>query len=145
MGFSLVVASWGSCPLRGSGYPRRAGAPVHCGALWLRPSLSTDSRRVGGSGCSTGARWFRHTGPVVATRGLQSMASVVAAHEPGCSQHVGSPRVRDQTRVPCTGRWTLIHRTTRDVPVISTFSLNPYMFLHCPPDFLQFPVTVSFS
>ena len=30
--------------------------------------------------------------------------------------HVGSSWPRDQTRVPCTGRWILNHWTTREVP-----------------------------
>ena len=30
-------------------------------------------------------------------------------------RHVESSRTRDQTRVPCPGRWTLIHCTTREI------------------------------
>ena len=31
-------------------------------------------------------------------------------------QHVGSFQIRDQTHVPCLGRWILKHRATREVP-----------------------------
>ena len=37
-------------------------------------------------------------------------------------RHVGSSRTRDRTRVPCIGRWTLNHCTTRDVP---SFLISP--------------------
>ena len=30
--------------------------------------------------------------------------------------HVESSQIRDQTRVPCTGRWIFIHCATREVP-----------------------------
>ena len=36
-------------------------------------------------------------------------------------QHVGSFQTRDQTRVPCNGRWILNHCTTREVPGSSIF------------------------
>ena len=36
-------------------------------------------------------------------------------------QHVGSSQTRDQTRVPCIGRWILNHCATREV-------LNVYIF-----------------
>ena len=43
--------------------------------------------------------------------------------------HVGSSWPRDQTRVPCSGRWILNHWTTRDVPISPLF-LNDF-FLGC--------------
>jgi len=30
-------------------------------------------------------------------------------------EHVGSPWIRDQTHIRCTGRWILIHCTTTEV------------------------------
>ena len=41
--------------------------------------------------------------------------SVVVAHGLRCSTLVGSSWTRDGTRVPCTGRWILIHCTSREV------------------------------
>ena len=35
--------------------------------------------------------------------------------------HVGSSQIRDQTRVPCIGRWILNHWTTREVHCFSVF------------------------
>ena len=48
-------------------------------------------------------------------------ASVAATHRPAIAQGLGCPTAaessltRDQTRVPCTGRWIRIHRTTKEV------------------------------
>ena len=36
--------------------------------------------------------------------------------------HVGSSRTRDQTRVPCIGRWILNHCATREAPNVYFFS-----------------------
>ena len=47
----------------------------------------------------------------------------------GALQNVGSSWTRDQTRVPCTGRWILNHWTTREVPISPLF-LNDF-FLGC--------------
>ena len=41
---------------------------------------------------------------------------------PGALRRVGSSRTRDQTCVPCIGRWVLNHWTTEEVPDI--FSLD---------------------
>ena len=44
------------------------------------------------------------------------MGSVIAAHTSlAASRHVGSSQTRDQTRVPCIGRWVLNHWTPREV------------------------------
>ena len=36
-------------------------------------------------------------------------------------QHVGSAWTRDWTHVPCIGRWTSIHCTTKEVPILLDF------------------------
>ena len=42
-------------------------------------------------------------------------------------RHVGSSSTRDQTRVPCSGRWILNHCVTREVPLV------PFLVLYsCP-------------
>ena len=40
----------------------------------------------------------------------------------GAPQRVESSRTRDQTHVPCIGRWFLTHCATRKVPVLGPFS-----------------------
>ena len=42
-------------------------------------------------------------------------ASGVLVHQFSAPQHVGSPKTRDHTCVPCTGRWILNQWTTREV------------------------------
>ena len=53
---------------------------------------------------------------LVAQRGLY-VPSLQQLWRPGLlvPQHAGSSWTRDQTRVPCTGRWTLVHCTTREI------------------------------
>ena len=48
------------------------------------------------------------------TQGLQQLWSMglIAPH------HVESSQTKDQTNVPCTGRWILIHRAIRGVPTL---------------------------
>ena len=53
----------------------------------------------------------------VAEHGLQG--SVFVRH--GLSCPTASSWTRDQTHIPCTGRWILIHWTTREVPKPRTF------------------------
>ena len=48
-------------------------------------------------------------------RALQCRLSRCGARGLVASQHVGSSRTRDRTRVPCIGRQILNHRTTREV------------------------------
>ena len=43
-------------------------------------------------------------------------ASVVGVHRLHCSVACGIPQTRDQTCVPCIGRWILNHCTSREVP-----------------------------
>ena len=77
----------------------RAGATLlHCTGFslrWLLLLRSTDSRRVGFSSCGTWVLQLWRTGLVA-------------------PWHVGSSRTRDQTRVPCIGRWILNHCATRE-------------------------------
>ena len=42
--------------------------------------------------------------------------SVVSVHRLRCSVACGIPQTRDQTCVPCIGRWILNHCTSREVP-----------------------------
>ena len=54
-----------------------------------------------------------------------TLASVVVVHVGLVApQHVESSRTRDQTHVPYTGRWILIHCTTREVPRV--FKYHPH-------------------
>ena len=50
-----------------------------------------------------------HVGTVCVAVWFQSLGSVVVAHGLSCSAHVDSSQTRDQTRVPCIGRWILNH------------------------------------
>ena len=62
---------------------------------------------------------LRTQGSVAVARGLWSTGSVVVAHGGLVAPRlVGSSRTRARTRVPCTGRWTLNHCTTREVPFL---------------------------
>ena len=73
-------------------------------------------------------------GSAVTTAGSRAQAQLwrTGLAAPG---HVGSSWTRDQTRVPCVGRWVLIHRATREVPYWlilydwKSFISNYYAFL----------------
>ena len=83
---SLVAASGGYSSLRCAGF-----------SLWQLLLLrSTSSRHAGCSSCGTRDQQLWRTG-LVAPR------------------HVGSSRIRDQTRVPCIGRRILNHCAIREV------------------------------
>ena len=89
--------------LRRHGLPLavRAGAPLQMGCagllLWWLPWLwSTGSWYIGFRTCGLQAQWLW----------------CVCLVGP---QQVGSSQTRDQTHVPCIGRWILNHRTTMDV------------------------------
>ena len=47
---------------------------------------------------------------------LQQEGSVAVAFKLSCSAEQGISQIRDQTYVPCIGRWILIHCTTKGVP-----------------------------
>ena len=67
-----------------------------------------------------GAQTLGCVGSVVTTHGLWRIwASVVVCTGLVVPQHVGSFQTRDQTCVPCIGRWTLNHCTTREVPKLN--------------------------
>ena len=46
---------------------------------------------------------------------LRSTGSAVVAPRLSCSEACGIYPDRDQTHVPCIGRWILLHWTTREV------------------------------
>ena len=46
--------------------------------------------------------------------GSRRAGSVIVAHGPSCSWHVGSSQTRTRTRVPCIGRRIVNHCTTRE-------------------------------
>ena len=48
---------------------------------------------------------------------------------PVAPQHVGSSQTRDQTHVPCTGRQSLNHWTTREVPKYHILRSRVYSLL----------------
>ena len=82
---SLVVASGDFSSLRCMGFSLQ----------WLLLLQSMGSRCTSFSSRSTRVQYLWHMGFVPL-------------------QHVGSSRIRDQTCVPCIGRWILIHCTTRE-------------------------------
>ena len=97
---------------------RRVGATLCCGA---RASHCGDF-------CCCGARALDAWASVVVARGFQSAGSVAVAGSRAQAQqfwrtglvaprHVGFSWTRARTCVPCTGRWTLNHCTTREVPM----------------------------
>ena len=49
---------------------------------------------------------------------LRSTGSAIVAHGPSRSAAVGSSQTRARTRVPCIGRQTLNHCTTREAPLL---------------------------
>ena len=69
------------------------GATLRCGA---HASRCGGYSYYGAWALGTQGQWLWHTG--------------LAAPE-----HVGSPWIRDQTHIRCTGRWILIHCTTTEV------------------------------
>ena len=107
VGFSLVVASRGYSSL----------GRTDCSLQWLLPS------RGGQGPFSIGAHGvLTAVASCCGARALGVWASAAAACELGiccpglvARQHVGSSQTRDQTHVPCTGRWALTHWATREV------------------------------
>ena len=82
---------------------------------WLLLLRSTASRRVGFSSCSAQAS-------VVAASRISSCNTWAPGHTGLVAlRHVGSSQTRDQTRVPCIGRWILNHCATREVPTLTFF------------------------
>ena len=67
---------------------------------------------------SCGARALGAWASVVVARGLSSCGALGLV----ALRHVGSPRTRARTRVPCIGRRILNHCTTREVPDRRLFS-----------------------
>ena len=65
--------------------------------------------RWGGFSC------FRAQASENVTHELYSSDSVIVAHKLSCSTACEISQTRDQTRVPCFGRWILIPCTIRDV------------------------------
>ena len=53
--------------------------------------------------------------PVAVAPTLSSTGSIMWCVGLVAQQNVGFSQIRDQTRVPCTGRWILNHWTTREV------------------------------
>ena len=49
--------------------------------------------------------------------GSRHAGSVIVAHGPSCSAHVGSSQTRARTRVPCIGRQILNHCATREARI----------------------------
>ena len=79
---------------------------VVCGLLIAVASLVAEHRLS-----TRGLQQLQYVGLVVVTRGLQSTGLVA-------SQHMKSSRTRDRTHVLGTGRQSLIHCTTREIPDI---------------------------
>ena len=98
-GLSLVAASGGYPSLRCAGFSLR----------WRLLLRSTGSRRAGFSSCSTWAQQLWLMGSRAQAQQLWHTGLVAP-------RHVGSSRIRAQTRVPCIVRQILYHWTTREVP-----------------------------
>ena len=77
---------------------------------------------AGFSSCGTLAQQLWLTGSRVQAQQLWRTRSVAL-------QHVGSSRTRDQTRVPCIGRWILKHCATRGAWKIK-FLILVYQSIH---------------
>ena len=103
-----------------------------CCCVWIFFSYTEWARLSGCSARASCCGGFSCRGAGV----LGSWASIAAAHKlSSCSsrpwaqyfwvmslvalQHVESPRTRNQTHVPCIGRWILNQWTTREVPLSS--------------------------
>ena len=122
--------AWAFLPLWRAWVPVRCGAQAtHCSscARCRAQTLGVWASAQGRGGFGTQALWLRLVGSRAWPRQLWHMNLVAP-------QHVGASWVRDQTCVLCISRRTLTHCTTREVPIISTFLLNPHIFLHCPLD-----------
>ena len=83
----------------------------NCGEVGLRLLLSTGSRHSGFRSCGA---WGPHSFQL-ACSGMRAQylwhTGLVAL------RHAASSLTGGQTHVPCTGRWTLIHCTSREVPI----------------------------
>ena len=86
-GFSLVAACRGLSPFM-----------MHR----LLPAVASLVGEHGLWGCRL---W--HVGSAVVVPGLESTGSVAVVHGLVAPRHVGSPRIRDQTCISCTGKWIL--------------------------------------
>ena len=98
-GLSLVVASGGYSSLWCAGFSLQ----------WLLLLRSTGSRRMGFSSCGAQAQLLWLAGSKAQAQYLWHTGLVAP-------QHVGSSRIRAQTRVPCIGRRILNHCAIREVP-----------------------------
>ena len=84
---------------------------------WLLLLWSMGSRCVGFSSCGTQAQQLWLTGARAQAQQLWCMGLVAP-------WHVGSSKTRAQTHVPCIGRWTLNHCTTREAPTVHFLNDN---------------------
>ena len=105
-GFSLVAASGGYSLLWCTGFS----------LWWLLLLQSMGSRHAGFSSCGTGAQQLWLAGCRVQAQQLQRTGLVAL-------WHVGSSQTRDRIHVPCIGRQTPNHCTTREAPYLFTFNL----------------------
>ena len=103
-GLSLAAASGGYSSLQCASFS----------LWWLLLLRSTGSRHAGFSSCGTRAQQLWLVGSRVQAQQLWLMCLVAL-------WHVGSSQTRDQTRLPCTGRWILNYCTTREVPGVVSF------------------------
>ena len=108
-----------------------AGATLRCGA---------QASRRGGFSCCGAWALVTWASVVVACR-LQSAGSAVVAPGFIAPRHVGSSRTRARTCVPCIGRWTPNHCTTREA-LCDHFQISP---CEARPTFTSFSLTLSRS
>jgi len=62
-------------------------------------------------------QYLQLEGSVVSAPGLESTGSILVAHRLSSSKHVGSPWIRDGTRVSSIGRWIVYHGAIRDTHI----------------------------
>ena len=100
----LRCCTWAFCSCREPGLLSGCGAQAsHCGGF------SCEAQALGALASAVAAcraQWLWHVGPVAL-------------------QRVESSQTRDRTRVPCIGRRSVIHCTTKGSPFPSIFNLIP--------------------
>ena len=82
---------------------------LHCCA-WLSQAVGHGLLAAVASLVEEHSLWVQRL-PQLWHVGSRSTGSTVVAHLLSCPKVVGSSRTRDQTHVPCIGRWTPNHRT----------------------------------
>ena len=124
VGFSLIAANEGYSSLRCAGFSLQ----------WLLLSRNTGSRCSGFSSCSLWAQELYC--------GLSSTGLVVWWTGLVVPRHMGSSRIRDQTRVPYIARWILNNWTTREAHELALLK-EIFLIVNCITLIIIFPIACS--